>query len=72
MKPDPVLGQVLESDEHFLGRASWSSSKVIGDQTYAVNKETSQGTQNGGKMGFFKHSASFLGSLGGSLHPELQ
>jgi hypothetical protein len=33
-----------------------------------VNKETSQGTANDGKMGFFKHSASFLGSLGGSLH----
>ena len=66
MKPDPVLGQVPESDEHFLGRVEFS--KVIGDQTYAVNKETSQGTQNGGKMGFFKHSATFLGGLGGSLH----
>ena len=66
MKPDPVLGQVPESDEHFLGRVEFS--KIIGDQTYAVNKETSQGTGNGGKMGFFKHSASYIGTLGGSLH----
>jgi hypothetical protein len=65
MKPDPVLGQVPESDEHFLGRVDFN--KVIGDQTYAVNKETSQGT-GGSKLGFFKHSASYLGSLGGSLH----
>ena len=33
MKPDPVLGQVPESDEHFLGRVEFS--KIIGDQTYA-------------------------------------
>src|SRR5271154_5136003 len=65
MKPDPLLGQVPESDEHFLGRVEFS--KVIGDQTYAVNKETSQGS-GGSKLGFFKHSASYIGSLGGSLH----
>src|SRR5580692_3985754 len=65
MKPDPVLGQVPESDEHFLGRVEFS--KIIGDQTYAVNKETSQGS-GGSKMGFFKHSASYIGTLGGSLH----
>ncbi len=66
MRPDPVLGQVPDSDEHFLGRVEFN--KVIGDQTYAVNKETSQGTTHDGKMGFFKHSATFLGTLGGSLH----
>jgi hypothetical protein len=65
MKPDPVLGQVPESDEHFLGRVEFS--KIIGDQTYAVNKDTSQGTGSS-KMGFFKHSASYIGTLGGSLH----
>jgi hypothetical protein len=65
MKPDPVLGQVPDSDEHFLGRVEFS--KVIGDQTYAVNKETSSGS-GGSKFGFFKHSASYIGSLGGSLH----
>jgi hypothetical protein len=65
MKPDPLLGQVPESDQHFLGRVEFN--KIIGDQTYAVNKDTSQGT-GGSKLGFFKHSASYLGGLGGSLH----
>ena len=62
MRPDPLLGQVPDSDQHFLGRVEFN--KVIGDQSYAVNNETSKG----GKTGFFKHSASFIGGLGGSLH----
>src|SRR5271154_7331194 len=66
MKPDPVLGQVPESDQHFLSRVDFKS--VINDDTYAVNKDTSQGDNNGGKMGFFKHSLSAIGGLGGSLH----
>src|SRR5258707_12750394 len=65
MKPDPLLGQVPESDQHFLSRVDFKS--VINDQTYAVNKETSQGGSSG-KMGFFKHSLSAVGSLGGSVH----
>src|SRR6201985_351038 len=65
MKPDPLLGQVPESDQHFLSRVDFKS--VINDQTYAVNKDTSQGT-GASKLGFFKHSASYIGSLGGSLH----
>jgi hypothetical protein len=64
MKPDPVLGQVPESDQHFLGRVEFKN--VIGDNTYAVNKETSQGT-SGGKLGFFKNSMSYIGGLGSSL-----
>jgi hypothetical protein len=63
MRPDPILGQVPESDEHFLGRVEFS--KIIGDDAYATNPATSKGTAKGG---FFKHSASFLGGLGGSLH----
>jgi hypothetical protein len=65
MKPDPVLGQVPESDQHFLGRVEFKN--IIGDNSYAVNKETSQGTSNG-KLGFFKNSLSYIGGLGGSLH----
>src|SRR5580704_5626659 len=65
MKPDPLLGQVPDSDQHFLSRVDFKS--VINDQTYAVNKDTSQGG-TGGKMGFFKHSLAAVGSLGGSLH----
>jgi hypothetical protein len=66
MKPDPVLGQVPESDQHFLGRVQFE--KIIGDNSYVVNKDTSQGSSKDGKLGFFKHSASYLGGLGGSLH----
>jgi hypothetical protein len=61
MKPDPVLGQVPESDQHFLGRVEFN--KIIGDDSYEVNKATSQGS----KVGFFKQSVSYLGGLGGSL-----
>src|ERR1700712_1154999 len=41
MKPDPLLGQVPESDQHFLSRVDFKS--VINDQTYAVNNDTSKG-----------------------------
>src|SRR5271168_226201 len=51
MKPDPVLGQVPESDQHFLSRVDFKS--VINDDSYAVNKATSDGTGGGGKAGFF-------------------
>ncbi|WP_260737591.1 hypothetical protein [Tunturiibacter lichenicola] len=65
MKPDPLLGQVPESDEHFLSRVDFKS--IIGDNSYAVNNSTSKGTSDG-KLGFFKHSVSFVGGLGNSLH----
>ena len=66
MRPDPVLAQVPESDQHFLGRVDFKN--VINDQSYAINKQTSEGTTNNGKLGFFKHSVSYIGGLGGSLH----
>jgi len=66
MKPDPVLGQVPESDQHFLGRVDFN--KIIGDEAYVKNDATSKGTSNNGKLGFFKNSVSFITSLGGSLH----
>jgi len=56
MKPDPLMGQVPESDEHFLGRVDFN--KVIGDSTYTADK----------KVGFFKQSTSFITGLGSSLH----
>src|SRR5215469_4255198 len=62
MKPDPILGQAPESDQHFLGRVEFS--KIIGGDSYQVNNATSKG----GKSGFFKNSTSFLSGLGGSLH----
>ncbi len=65
MKPDPVMGQIPESDEHHLARVDFN--KIIGDQSYEVNKSTSEGT-GGSKLGFFKSSLSYITSLGGSLH----
>jgi hypothetical protein len=66
MRPDKQLGQVPESDQHFLGRVEFS--KIIGGNTYEVNKATSQGTSSAGKLGFFKNSLSFVTNLGSSLH----
>jgi hypothetical protein len=63
MKPDPVLGQVPDSDQHFLGRIEFS--KIIGGNSYEINKATSQGS---GKAGFLRQSTSFLTNLEGSLH----
>jgi hypothetical protein len=62
MKPDPVMNQVPESDQHFLGRVDFK--KVIGNDNFSTNKDTAQGTS---KLGFFKQSMSFMGGLGGSL-----
>ena len=68
MRPDPLLSQVPESDQHFLGRVEFS--KIIGDNAYKVNEDTAHGTQSGGKFSFgrLKHSASFITGLGDSLH----
>ena len=68
MRPDPLLSQVPESDQHFLGRVEFS--KIIGDNAYKVNEDTAHGTQSGSKFGFsrLKHSASFITGLGDSLH----
>lgn len=66
MRPDPLLSQVPESDQHFLGRVSFK--KVIADSQYEVNEDTARGSgSSGGKFGFLKHSASFLTGLGSSL-----
>ena len=49
------MGQVPESDQHFLGRVEFS--KIIGGKNYEVNKSTSQGTSNSGKFGFLQEFA---------------
>ena len=66
MRPDPVLSEVPESDQHFLGRVAFN--KIIGDASYDVNQSTAHGTENGGKFGFLKHSASYVTGIGSSLH----
>jgi hypothetical protein len=60
MRPDPVMGQVPDSDVHFLARVNFG--KVINDTGYASNK------QEEGKTGFMKHSLSYITGLSASLH----
>ncbi len=66
MRPDPVLSQIPESDEHFLGRVDFG--KVIGDDAYQINSNTAHGTSGNSKFGILKHSASYVTGLGSSLH----
>ncbi len=63
MRPDPVMRQVPESDEHFLGRVEFG--KIIGDSAYETGPKAGQ---KASKLGFFKNSMGFLTGLGGSLH----
>src|SRR5216684_1189226 len=60
MIPDPVLGQVPASDQHFLGRVEFS--KIIGNSSYEVNKATSRG-ELGGSMHLNFHEAGFVQML---------
>jgi hypothetical protein len=64
MKPDPVMLQVPESDQHFLGRVEFG--KIIGDSSYEPGPKNNG--EKKGKLGFFKNSLGFLGGLSGSLH----
>jgi hypothetical protein len=58
MKPDPLLLQVPDSDQHFLARVDFN--KVINDDAYKTNKGAFEGKKS--KLSFFKNS---LGALGG-------
>jgi hypothetical protein len=62
MRPDAVMRQVPESDEHFLGRVEFS--RVIGDQAFQEGPKAGKGNQKGHFFG----SMNFLKGLGGSLH----
>ena len=62
MKPDPLLGQVPESDWHSLARVDFG--KVIGETGYATDKTRDKS----GKFGFFKHSLGYITGLSASLH----
>jgi hypothetical protein len=63
MRPDPVLLQVPESDQHFLARVDFG--KVINDAAYQDNPAKAE---SNGKMGSFKHSLGAITGLGDSLH----
>ncbi|GGG83380.1 hypothetical protein [Edaphobacter dinghuensis] len=60
MKPDQVMGQVPESDQHFLGRVDFNN--VIGNENYEKRSTSS------GPLGFFKHSGSYITNIGANLH----
>ena len=64
MRPDPVMRQVPESDQHFLGRVEFG--KAIGDQSYAEGPKAGQKAP--GKLALLKKPLSFLTGIGGSLH----
>ena len=63
MKPDPIVRQVPESDEHHLTRIDFG--KVIGDTEY---KEGPKAGQKQGVMAHFKGSLGAITGLGNSLH----
>ncbi len=58
MRPDPVMGQTVESDQHFLARVDFG--KVIGEE----------GFSNGGhdRAGRFHHSLAYLTGVSKELH----
>ncbi|HWB32232.1 MAG TPA: hypothetical protein VG714_03570 [Acidobacteriaceae bacterium] len=63
MRPDPILFQVPDSDQHFLARVDFD--KVINDESYKENK----GNFAAKKGHFaFLDSLKALGGISGSLH----
>ncbi len=63
MRPDPVLLQVPESDEHFLARVDFG--KVINDDSYKDYKGNFAAKKS--KLSFFKNSFGALGGISSSL-----
>jgi hypothetical protein len=64
MKPDPILSQVPESDQHFLARVDFS--KVIDDDEYKNNKGNFQAKRS--RLTSFKNSVNALTGISSSLH----
>ena len=60
MRPDPVMGETIDSDVHFLARIDFN--KVIGQNTFASS------SGEGRAVGGFKHSLSYVTGLSKSLH----
>jgi hypothetical protein len=59
MRPDPVMGQTVDSDVHFLARVDFG--KVIGQNGYS-------GGGGDHKKGGFKHSLGYITGLSKNLH----
>ena len=63
MRPDPVLLQAPESDQHFLGRVQFG--KIIGDAEYEKNLGNAK--EKRGKFASIGHSLNFLSGVSDSL-----
>jgi hypothetical protein len=63
MKPDALLGQIPESDQHFLGRVDFG--KIINDDAYQENPVKDPKDKK--ITGKFKHSLGYITGLGSSL-----
>ena len=61
MRPDPVMGQTVDSDAHFLARVDFG--KVIGENGFLTGNEAKQGR--------FKHSLGYITGLS-KPPPQLQ
>jgi hypothetical protein len=65
MRPDPIMAQVPDSDQHFLGRVDFG--KVINDNAYGTDaRETGKKGKFG--LGFLKGSLGYISGLSSSLH----
>ncbi|MGC9197782.1 MAG: hypothetical protein ACP5E5_02455 [Acidobacteriaceae bacterium] len=60
MRPDPVMGQTVASDQHFLARVDFG--KVIGEEGFA------DGEHPQGKGGRFHHSFAYITGVSRDLH----
>ena len=65
MKPDPVMFQTPESDQHFLNRVDFG--KVIGNEAYSKGQPVGSGEKKG-MMTRFKESLGAVTGLSKSLH----
>src|ERR1017187_7324307 len=63
MKPDPLLLQVPDSDQHFLARVDFN--KVINEDSYKENKGNFGAKKS--YFAFFKNSFGALGNISSSL-----
>jgi len=65
MRPDPVMGQVPESDLHMLGRVDFG--KVINDESFAKG-EAADANNKKGKLSGITHALSYITGLSNALH----
>ncbi|MFC6645000.1 hypothetical protein ACFQBQ_05210 [Granulicella cerasi] len=66
MRPDKVMSQVPDSDQHFLGRVDFG--KVITDVNYTPDKKDLGEKKGKFGLGFLKGSLGFINGLSAGLH----